>query len=74
MAGRHTPLFSLRRRRFRTPLHEPDERLGGGVSRPIDAADFDADSAFLSERGLILIGSAVFCALVWSTVFLWIFG
>lgn len=29
---------------------------------------------FLSERGLILIGTIVFCALVWGTLALWLFG
>lgn len=37
-------------------------------------ADADADAAFLSERGMILIACVLFCSFVWSAVFVWLFG
>lgn len=37
-------------------------------------ADLGEKSAFLSERGMILIACVLFCSFVWSAVFLWLFG
>jgi len=37
-------------------------------------ANLQLAEPFISERGMILIGCFVFCALVWSTALLWIFG
>jgi hypothetical protein len=31
-------------------------------------------SAFISQRGLILISCFVYCAMFWSIAFLWLFG
>lgn len=49
--------------------------------RSYDASDFsvadtdaNANAAFLSERGMILIACVLFCSFVWGAVFVWLFG
>ena len=39
-----------------------------------DDVELQAEYAFVSERGMILIGCFIFCLLVWSTALFWIFG
>ena len=51
-----------------------DDRFSN-APRPVkDREDPETGSAFLSERGMIVIACIVFCSFVWSIVFLWLFG
>ena len=51
-----------------------DERFFKPPERSALQDDLDAESAFLSKRGMILIACVVVCSFVWSVIFLWIFG
>lgn len=51
-----------------------DERFFKPTEITTRQADLDEKSAFLSERGMILIACVLFCSFVWSAVFLWLFG
>ncbi|MCR9196215.1 MAG: hypothetical protein NXH88_15860 [Hyphomonas sp.] len=51
-----------------------DERFFKPTEMTARQAELDENSAFLSERGMILIACVLFCGFVWSGLFLWLFG
>ncbi|MCR9080102.1 MAG: hypothetical protein NXH78_13480 [Hyphomonadaceae bacterium] len=51
-----------------------EERYFDATDFSVKDTDADADAAFLSERGMILIACVLFCSFVWSAVFVWLFG